>query len=73
MIGYCDQCGCAIYTPEDVGFEAVTYQMVSKGAVPHVKYYYAPVHELLCRACYEEDRAVPYCAIEAAYQAWAEQ
>lgn len=73
MVGYCDQCGCAIYTLDDVGFDEVIYQLLSMGVIPYVKFYYAPVRVLLCKACIEEAMEVPYCAIEAAFQALAEQ
>lgn len=73
MIGYCDRCGCAIYTQDEVGFEENNYQLVSEGAIPHIKYHWAPVHELICIGCTEEEKEVPYCVIEATFQVWAEQ
>ena len=54
MIGYCSDCGCAIYTRDDVGLDDIVMQNFSIGVLPRIKRYSMPVRHLVCHACIDE-------------------
>jgi len=55
MIGYCEECGAAIYTMEDVGKGETTDEVITEGVIPHVIKGNIKVRHLVCRACIEDE------------------
>lgn len=56
MIGYCQWCGCAVYTADDVGDNYIVWERVCCGVTPRLKYVEIPTRHLVCRSCVEDDQ-----------------
>lgn len=51
MIGFCEQCGCAIYTPDDIGVDDTTLDLINTGATPLVMREFIEKRHLVCMGC----------------------
>jgi hypothetical protein len=54
MLGYCEQCGAAIYTPADVGEDESTMESITIGVIPYVLGSEIERVHLVCKGCMEE-------------------
>ena len=66
MSKFCEQCGCVILVPEDIGTVETEYEHITEGVVPFVVFKgLVPARRIICQGCVEDNERDLLLDIEA--------